>query len=188
MADDDHDDELLGMALELTLRVEFPDDAPEEWRARLVGVDDADEVVDVLATATVYRAHLDGDWFGLLDSIDGDLAGVAEAFIDRDAIEDLDEEVAWASALLVVYYVEVKEEFRGHKLSHELVRLLSRVFAHDMIALTPATLSPDEDGNLVDDEVKRRALIRHWGEMGFVPIPAFAAMMLPLSASARAEG
>lgn len=57
---------------------------------------------EVLAEATAYRAHFDRSWFERLDSVDQELAGIAEDFLDRDLVETVDEESAFANAIAIV--------------------------------------------------------------------------------------
>lgn len=184
MSEIDGDEKTGSVATTFGLVTTSFDDGPEEWQVRVVGWPEAREPDenDVLAEAIVYRAHIDRNWFDRLDSVDQDLASVAEDLLDRDLIEQLDEESAYANAIVIVYSVEVREDARGRKLSHELVRSLSRVFGNDIIALKPSAASYAADGEIVEDQVKQRALIRHWSEMGFVSIPGSDSMLLPLSA------
>lgn len=170
------------LALQLTMSVETPDAAPETWEARVLRLDAKDGTeIGVVARATVHRAHLEAGWFDLMDSVDGDVAGVAEAFLDDDAVGEADEDSVYAVALSVIAHVEVAEEARGEKISHELVRLYAGIFRTDAIALRPAGASTGAGGDPMVDELEHRALTRHWKEMGFVPIPTYDAMLLPLS-------
>ncbi|WP_460775587.1 hypothetical protein [Microbacterium sp. GXF7504] len=182
MTTEDTDRETV-LALQLTMSIETPDDILETWEARVLRVDAEDgQEIGSVARATIYRAHLERGWFDLMDSIDSDVAGVAEAFLDNDAVGEADEDSVFAVALSIIDYVEVDEEARGEKISHELVRLYASVFRTDAIALRPANLSTGSDGEYVVDELKHRALTRHWKEMGFVPIPTYDVMLLPLGA------
>lgn len=161
------------------------DEGPEAWTVRMISwADDGEpDPTDVLAEAIVYRAHFDDNWFDRMDSVDQDLASVAEDFYDRDAVELIDEESVFADALVVVYHVEVRENARGDKLSHELVRTIARTFGNDIIALRASSASLSADGELVEDQIKMRALVRHWRSMGFVLVPDSShTMILPLSA------
>lgn len=66
---------------------------------------------------------------------------------------------------------------------------LHRVFGNDIIALMPSQPSWDADGEIVGDQIKHRALVKHWRAMGFVSIPGTDTLLLPLSArSAELEG
>ena len=159
-------------------------EGPEAWRVRLVSwPEDSDpDDDDVLAEAIVYRAFVDQNWFDRFDSVDQDLASVAEDLLDDELIESIDEESAFAQAISIVYYVEVRDDARGRKLSHELVRSLTRVFGNDIIALSPGRASIGPDGEIVEDQIKHRALLKHWRAMGFVSIPGGDSLLLPLSA------
>lgn len=181
---DEGDDNSGDVATTFRLVTTAVDDGPEEWQVSLINWPDESEPdeTDVLASATVYRAHVDQNWFDRLDSVDQDLASVAEDLLDRDMLEEIDEESVYANAIAIVYFVEVREDARGRKLSHELVRSFSRVFGNDIIALQPSRVSHDADGDLLEDQVKHQALIKHWRAMGFVAIPGTDSMMLPLSA------
>lgn len=166
-------------------------DGPAEWQVRLVSwpEDSEPNEDDVLVDAIVYRAFVDQNWFDRFDSVDQDLASVAEDLLDRDLIERLDEESAFAGAISIIYSVDVREDARGRKLSHELVRSLTRVFGNDIIALQPSRAAVTPDDELVEDQVTHRAQLKHWREMGFVTIPGTGSMLLPLSARlAELEG
>ncbi|MFB7252382.1 hypothetical protein [Microbacterium sp. NPDC056234] len=158
-------------------------DGPEAWRVRVVSwpEDGEPNEDDVLAEAIVYRAFVDQNWFDRFDSVDQGLASVAEDLIDRDRIESIDEESAFAQAISIVYSVTVREDARGRRLSHELVRSLTRVFGNDIIALMPSRASWDAGGEIVEDQFKHRALLTHWRGMGFVSIPGADSLLLPLS-------
>lgn len=188
MTDDEHYSDVAATFSLTTTRF---NDGPEAWQVRLVSWPEESEPNDddVLAEAIVYRAFVDQNWFDRFDSVDQDLASVAEDLLDRDLIEQVDEESAFAQAISIVYSVTVREDARGRRLSHELVRYLTRVFGNDIIALMPSRASWDADGEIVEDQIKHRALLKHWRAMGFVSIPGTDTLLLPLSARvAELEG
>ena len=179
------DDELdVWTAVQWSMTITDHDDEPEAWQVRVVEVDEdgpSEDPEKVLADATLYRVHFDRDpWMDFLDSVDSDLAEVGATFLDRAAIAEVDEESLFATALVVVDYVEVRESARGRKLSHQIVRSAARVFEMDVIALMPSRASIDDDGELVQDQVKERRLQRHWGELGFVQVPGSNVMLWPI--------
>lgn len=180
MTDDEEYDDVATTFKLVTTRT---DEGPEEWRIRIVGWPEASapDEDDVLVDALVYRALIDQNWFERFDSVDQDLASIGEDLLDRDLLEQVDEESAFANAIIVVDSVEVREDARGRGLDHEVVRAISRVFGNDIIALRPGEVSLEQEAEHGDVFLQRR-LVRHWQDMGFVPIPGRETMMLPLSA------
>jgi hypothetical protein len=81
---------------------------------------------------------------------------------------------------VIVDFIEVLEEHRGSRISHDFVRGIGRVFREDIIALTPARVSVGDADELVEDIVKFEGLRRHWESAGFVRVPDTDVMMLPL--------
>ena len=180
MTDQNNDD----VATTFKLVTTMTDEGPEEWRVRIVGwpEDSEPDEDDVLVDSVVYRALIDQNWFERFDSVDQDLASIAEDLLDRDLLELVDEESAYANAIIVVDSVDERQDVRGRGLDHEVVRALSRVFGTDIIALRPGEVSITDDAVPFDDTFIRRRQIRHWQDMGFVPIPGRETVILPLSA------
>jgi hypothetical protein len=177
-------DELGWTKIELIGDVTPWEDSPEEWTARIHRVDYNEEVQGLLLEATVYRAHLGGDWFGLMDSVDGKLAWAAEAFVDPERIEELDPDSVSTQALSIIYAVKATRGFPEDDLTAELVSTLARVFDNDVIAVASEGLGLNDKGKVGRNEPKQHAFERRWGALGFVAVPGFEAMMLPSSARA----
>lgn len=193
LLDDDLDEEMGGpyYVTELSAQIDDFDEGAEEWEARLLLEPDDDTVPlervsapdEAVARALVFRVHFDDeDWFDRMDQHDDGLANIAEEFIDRDWVEDLDPDAVFVTGLVIVYYVEVQEDARGRKLSHQLVRAIGRAFRRDIVALRPAGGSFDEEGQFVPDATKQKGLTRHWAGMGFVPALHSDVMVLPIEA------
>ncbi len=165
----------------MTMQIEDHDERPEAWEVTLHDSDENGDPTRLLADARVFRAHFEDAWFDLFDSVSSDLSEVAGAFMDRDRVAEVHEEALWANALVVVDYIEVPEVARGKKWSHRLIHSLARVFEGDAIALLPSEVTPGANDELIHDPAKRRALVKHWGEMGFVTIPGTNVMVLQWS-------
>lgn len=77
-------------------------------------------------------------------------------------------------------FVEVLEENRGSRVSHDFVRGIGRVFCSDIVALTPARMSRGDSDELVEDIVKFVGFRCYWERVGFVRLPDTDVMTLPL--------
>jgi len=153
-----------------------------KWRE--TGDDGPDR--ELIASARIVRVNLDDpEWFDSLDAESGDLELVGSAFLDRDAVTELYEDSLFANSLLVLDHVEVRPAHRGHRASHSLVRGLTAIFRHDIVALTPDTLALDDTGHIAPDPVKAAGLTRHWERMGFVNIPGTAVWLLTGAATSQ---
>ncbi|MFB7252489.1 hypothetical protein [Microbacterium sp. NPDC056234] len=74
-------------------------DGSEVWSLQIVGLpeDSEPDEDDVLVNAVVYRALINRNWFERFDSVDQELASIGENLLDRDLLEQIDEETAFAS-------------------------------------------------------------------------------------------
>jgi len=170
--------------LELAFSSRYGQLETELWQATFkrldLGEDDDEDEETVLATAHLARVDLDGNWLDSLDAESGSLEAVGGAFMDRDRLAEADEDALFADGLVIIDFVEVLEEHRGSRISHDFVRGIGRVFRRDILALTPARMSQGDSDELVEDILKLEGLRRHWARVGFVRLPDTDVMMLPL--------
>jgi hypothetical protein len=177
----------VGFALQLTFNSRYRQLDAEDWHAILERREYKDSDVEPdegrqIASARLVRVNLDSaDWFDSLDAESGDLAAVGAAFHDRSAAEEVDPNSLFAGSLIVVDFVGVAEEFRGQNFSHAFLRGIANIFRNDIVALIPASISTDADGELYVDKPKREALTRHWKDGGFVNVPGTKVLLLPFS-------
>ncbi|WP_223692181.1 hypothetical protein [Leifsonia poae] len=168
--------------LELTFSSRYGQLETELWHATFkrwdLG-DDEDGSETVLATARLARVNLHGEWLDSLDAESGSLEAAGGAFLDRDRVAEVDEDSLFAESLVIIDFVEVLEEHRGSRVSHDFVRGIGRIFRSDIVALIPASISHDDSDELVVDIVKFEGLRRHWERAGFVRVPDTDVMMLP---------
>ncbi|MCI0155736.1 hypothetical protein KNO15_03370 [Leifsonia shinshuensis] len=171
--------------LELSFSSRYGQGATELWEATLKRLDYEDDDYDdegtetVLATAQLARVDLSGHWLDSLDAESGSLEAVGGAFFNRGRIAAIDEESTFATSLVIVDYIEVVEEYRGFRISHDFIRGIARIFRDDLIALTPARMAGGDSDELVEDVLQFEGLLRHWERIGFVQVPETDVMLLP---------
>ena len=163
-------------AFQLTLRTTGNDVDPEIWHATTVRTGGVALLAGEpgSAEATVYRVHYANPrWVEQLRDAGADLTSISSAFVDRELISLVDESSLFTDNLCIISSVHVEDPLQGPSLSHELVRIIARVFDGDTIALltTCRTGSDGSTGFWAD-----RA---HWAAIGFVDIPGTTSMILP---------
>lgn len=161
-------------------------EGPEVWSANLVTVgyeDESDEPQrEIVASAQLARVHFEEDWGDQLDAASGDLESVVATFKDPDGmVSDDPLEFGYTDNLVIIDFISVPKNYRGSKYSHLLVKAIALVFADSAIALVPAQLSSDGGGEIFEDPVKHKALVRHWAALGLIATGGNV-MVLPIGA------